>query len=438
MKLKYIAISLLALTLFASCNRDEESLFEKSAAQRAVEAIDNANAVLTAPENGWEMVYFPNTENTTTSRGYVLIVKFKMDGSVSVTAKNSLTTNNVIVTDSNSTWTLISDYGPLLSFDTYNSVLHAWSDPQTDGDGYLGDYEFLILKASADKVILKGKKHSAYSVLRPLKTVDIAAHYAACEQMQSSLFKNANIVSLQQGNKVYDLYNGTNGIFRLTNHGETYSAETASHYGFCATTDGIVLNYGFEDEKNERIFTYKDNQLVGENGSVINAGNLNYIFKTYIANGRGWTEDVKKAESPVSDKIEAFVEALKTISGDATKASVLSLGIGYSESANLYQGAYFVRVRFQYKNGSKTTTENADFEITIAQNESSVDIAYVQPMTTNAKNWSTAAPSLLEVVNTFVGTFTVQPNPDNVFNSAVGSILEGDGVRHYIQGATVK
>lgn len=438
MKLKYIAIPLLAVTVLASCNRDEGDLFKKSAAQRAVEAIENANAILPVPENGWEMVYFPNTENTTTSRGYILIVKFSTDGRVSVTAKNSLTTNNAIVTDDNSTWKLISDYGPLLSFDTYNKVLHAWADPQDDGDGYLGDYEFLILKASADKVVLKGKKHGAYSVLRPLKTSDIAAHFAACEQMQTDLFSNANIVSLQQGNNEYDLYNGINGIFRLANHGEALNNETAAHYGFCATSDGIILNYGFGDDKNERIFTLKDNQLVGDSGSVISAGNLNYIFKTYITGGRGWTEDLKRLEGPVADKEQAFIKALQIITNDATKAAVNTISIGYSESANMYQGAYFVRVRFTYKNGKKTTTENADFEVSLKQNADNVEIAYVKPMSQNAETWIAAAPSLQELVNTFTGTFTVQPDPEYGFNSAMGSILEGNGVKHYIKGATIR
>ena len=46
--------------------------------------------------------------------------------------------------------------------------MHAWADPQKDGDGYLGDYEFLILEATPQKVRLKGKKHEAYCEMYPM------------------------------------------------------------------------------------------------------------------------------------------------------------------------------------------------------------------------------------------------------------------------------
>jgi hypothetical protein len=156
MKTKYLLlIGLFAATMVA-CSRDEESLFEESAAIRAQKAIENAQNVFTSQEAGWEMAYFPNLENT--AKGFNMVLKFKKDGSVSVTAKNSTTTMNKIVTDSASTWQVKSDYGPILTFDTYNEVLHAWADPGGDGAGLLGDYEFLILKATPELVLLKGKK----------------------------------------------------------------------------------------------------------------------------------------------------------------------------------------------------------------------------------------------------------------------------------------
>lgn len=438
MKTKYIAIAVLALTTLVSCNRDEDNLFEKSAAQRAQEAITNAQTILPAPENGWEMVYFPNKEDMSSSRGYILIVKFSSDGSVSVTAKNSLTTNKEIVTDAGSTWKLISDYGPLLSFDTYNKVLHAWSDPQSDGDGYLGDYEFLILKATPEIVVLKGKKHSAYSVLRPMKTADIAAHYAACEKMQSDLFGNGNIVTLQQGNKTYTLYNGASGIFRMENFGEALDLETAEHFPMCATADGIVVSYGFGDNANERVYMFTNNQLVGECGSVIGAGNMNQSFTAYISDSKGWSADMSLTTGEIESKVSAFVADLQTLSKDKTKAAVSSLMIGYSSSANMYQGAYYVRVRFQYKDGSKTKTENADFEVTLVTSDSNVEITYIKPMTDNAMAWANATPSIEELAKMLCGTFTATPAAGHEFNAATGLNLNGNNSQFYLKSATIR
>ena len=101
MKAKYLVmIGLLAAT-FAACSRDEESLFDKPAAIRAQEAVDNAFDVLTSNESGWEMAYFPNLE--TSAKGYNMVLKFNKNGNVSVTAKNSATTANKILTDTAST-----------------------------------------------------------------------------------------------------------------------------------------------------------------------------------------------------------------------------------------------------------------------------------------------------------------------------------------------
>ena len=90
MKAKYLVMIALLAATFAACSRDEESLFDKSAAERAREAVENAFDVFTSAENGWEMAYFPNLEAD--SKGYNMFVKFNKNGNVSVTAKNNETT----------------------------------------------------------------------------------------------------------------------------------------------------------------------------------------------------------------------------------------------------------------------------------------------------------------------------------------------------------
>ena len=217
MKVKYLVLIALFTATMVACSRDEESLFDKPAAERAQEAIDNAFDVLTSCTTGWEMAYFPNLE--TSAKGYNMVLKFNKNGNVSVTAKNSATTNNKLMTDTASTWTVKSDYGPLLTFDTYNSVFHAFSDPKEDGAGLLGDYEFLILKATPELVLLKGKKHSAYSVMRPIKNPDVAAYFAASEKMQTKLLGKNNIVTVNQGDEKMYLYNGSTGQFLSAAYG---------------------------------------------------------------------------------------------------------------------------------------------------------------------------------------------------------------------------
>ncbi len=174
MKTKSIILFLALGLVFTACSRDEENFFNQTAAQRTEQALTNAFDILTAPENGWEMLYFANPYNA----GYTVLVKFDKHGKVIAASRNPQTTKNVYKEDGNSTWEVMSDYGPILTFNTYNEVMHAWADPQEDGDGYLGDYEFLILEATPNLVRLKGKKHSGYCEMRPLdKNMDWQAYF---------------------------------------------------------------------------------------------------------------------------------------------------------------------------------------------------------------------------------------------------------------------
>ena len=336
MKAKYLVIIGLLAATFAACSRDEESLFEKPAAIRAQEAIENAFDVLTAPANGWEMAYFPNLEAS--AKGYNMVLKFNKNGNVSVTAKNGTTTMNKIMTDTASTWAVKSDYGPILTFDTYNDVFHAFSDPKGDGAGLLGDYEFLILKATPELVLLKGKKHSAYSVMRPMKNTDLPAYFAACEKMQTKLFGNNNIVTLHQGDKKMYLYKGADGQFQSAAYGSPLVAEAATYHPLCATEDGIIVSMGFGEDIHDHIFYYDSikGELKSDMGAVMNAGNLNVLFGAFFTdNAFGWAVD-PAGQEVVEELLAAVNKAMKN-----TSAKMKVMGYGYKQSLNMYEGGYF-------------------------------------------------------------------------------------------------
>lgn len=438
MKLKYIAISLLTIAVLASCSRDEDSLFAKSAAQRAAEALDNANAILPSPELGWEMAYFPNLESD--AKGYNMILKFKKDGSVSVTAKNAETTSNRILTDTASTWTVRSDYGPILSFDTYNDVFHAWADPATDGAGLLGDYEFLILKATPELILLKGKKHSAYSVMRPMKTNNDSAYFAACEQMQNRLFGNNNIVTLHKGNEQVYLYNGASGQFMSAEYGASLNVETATTHPVCATEDGIIVSTGFGDEVHEHIFAYDEEkgELLGESGSRIDAGNRNILFRSYFTdNARGWAVDTTSLDS-----IDAFVDQVNVLVKDTKKQTKINyIGYGYKQSLNMYEGGHFVTIQFDYKkkvnNKDKTYTIKLFWTVDVTADENGIEVTNLTAYNEQTKTWCKNLPIINSIVADMIGTFHATPLPTGLFNSTAGMYLDGNK-QLLIKGANIK
>ena len=421
MKAKYLVIIGLLAATFAACSRDEESLFEKSAAIRAQEAIENAFDVFTSAENGWEMAYFPNLEAD--AKGYNMVLKFNKNGNVSVTAKNAATTNNKIMTDTASTWAVKSDYGPILTFDTYNDVFHAFSDPKDNGAGFLGDYEFLILKATPELVILKGKKHSAYTVMRPMKNADLPAYFAACEKMQTNLFGNNNIVTLTQGNEKMYLYKGADGQFQSAAYGSPLVAEEATYHPVCSTEDGIIVSTGFGEDVHDHIFIYDSikGELTSEGDAVMNAGNLNVLFGAYFTdNALGWSVDPAGQEA-VDTLLAAVNTAMKN-----TSAKMKVMGYGFKQSLNMYEGGYFMLVNFSYKQGSKSQEKKLVWTINLTQDENGITVADAVPYDQNTEKFLTQIPVAQNVADLMLGSFSAAPLEGNLFNAAAGMLLTGE------------
>jgi len=430
MKAKYILLAIAIASVFSACNRDEKNLFDKSAAERAQAALDNAYAVLTAPANGWEMLYFPNKE----SCGYNLVLKFTANGQAYTTAKNfALEYNNKkynffdapansLVSDSASTWEVKNDYGPILTFDTYNKIFHAWSDPDprpdwiekkvylySPGDGFLGDYEFLIISATKDLVILKGKKHSAYSILRPMPSMTKEDYFDECSSRLEKYFGNDNIMTLEQNGNAYHLHYGAEGMFYLTQVGEKPSVEDPNLYPICPTLEGFAMSFGFNGDKNDRFFTLRSDKFISEQGSVVSAGNLALLFKSYIDDNKGWKSDLTASTGAYSNAVTAFQNQLVTLSKDS-KAKVNSIAITYSDTMYHYAGAYLLRIKYEYKKGSTKQSLTADFDINVARssNGQNIVLSYNKPANTTAETWYKQASEMPNLVNTIMGTYSLE------------------------------
>lgn len=136
----------------ASCSlHDDSDYFGQSAAERMDEAIKSDKQLLESASNGWKLIYYTGTEYT--GGGYTYLCKFK-DGRATVAGDMSDGYQTCT-----SSYDIISDQSAVLTFDTYNELMHKFATPTSSSiDGEQGDYEFLITKATADSIILKGKK----------------------------------------------------------------------------------------------------------------------------------------------------------------------------------------------------------------------------------------------------------------------------------------
>ncbi len=404
-------------------------------------AVKTAIEILTEPTKTWEMAYFPNLEAS--SIGYNMVLKFNKNGNVSVSAKNSTTTGNELKTDSCSTWVVKSDYGPLLSFDTYNDVFHAFSDPGVDGAGLLGDYEFYILKATSDLVLLKGKKHGAYCVMRSMKHTNLENYFANCERMQTELFGNNNVVTLVQGNAKTYLHEGATGRFASSVYGERLTNKNTTYHPLCVTEDGIIVSTGLGNNNQERIFIYDsiNGELKGESGSVIKADNLNILFGAYFTdNNHGWAIDTTGLAH-----VAEFLDGVNTMAKDTKKNSKIKLlGYGYKQSLNMYEGGHFIVLQVSYKQNGKGKEQivNLVWTVDVTYDESGITVGNAIPYDNNpddgkegtTERWMRELPVLQDIVSNLSGTFTATYGT-NLFNAAAGMKLVGDDCELLIKGA---
>lgn len=188
MKKSLLYIPVVALAL-GSCDNTQDLIFDESAAERLESSKADAIETLTADGGLWAMEYFANTDE----QGYVMLVRFNKNGSVTVSGDHVWIEGNNYVskfTQDTSLWDIVSDNGTVLTFNTYNNVFSVFADPanivgpnaptnpdRDDADidetgfGHEGDYEFMILTSDDPNTVrLYGKKRGLYTYLRKLDT----------------------------------------------------------------------------------------------------------------------------------------------------------------------------------------------------------------------------------------------------------------------------
>lgn len=202
---KFSAFAALLMSVgLASCNHEEADIFEHSAAQRTEEARKMYNDILVDKGGKWQMEYYTTEEEP----GYIYLFTFRKDGSVTISGHNKYI-NMITSPDARgskygsetSMWTILSDNGPVLSFNTYNSIFHLFASPEDipdterdeQGYGHDGDYEFDLMKYSGDTLYLEGKKNGADIIMtRVAADVDDEVYMNEVVALADSFF-NAKI-----------------------------------------------------------------------------------------------------------------------------------------------------------------------------------------------------------------------------------------------------
>ena len=325
-------MALMLMGVTTSCFKMEEpNIFDESAAERLEHAITEYSDILTDKGGVWALEYFANTEE----QGYVYTMKFSKNGSVEMSAKNEWVgyvktgENTNVFGSETSMWEVIADNGPVLTFNTYNTIFHIFANPEdiptTEGDeqgyGHEGDYEFDLMRYSNDTLYLEGKKYGV-----PMKMYRLSAETTGEEYFA----KIDNVIAAMNVTKFPDLVlTGADGNRYIVNdiatlvpsiypEGGDWVTQTVST-STIVTADGfrfatplqLVNKDGGSTLTVQSFKLQEDGSLLctDDNKSVITCDNLNTVFSDELLKWRTSSTSFGGKFKPIYDAVVAGCKA---------------------------------------------------------------------------------------------------------------------------------
>lgn len=402
-----------AAVLFTACAGEEDDLFDKSAAERLNEMRDVYSARLEAQPAGWAMQYYPTDEED----GYLILADFNADHSVLVAMRNAYT--NYKYAECKSVWDVITDNGPVLSFNTYNDLFHIFSDPSDywggdTGTGIGGDYEFVVVDAPEDAsyMMLKGKKRGTYTLLTPLEQgTDFETYFEDVYNFQDTYF------SMYTPSYLYLKRVETEATTEKTFHLEFETTSRVMIYpdGTDAITDGVVYPFVLTKRAGKYYLRFRDQISVGDGltvrefvydetqdkfisvedeSSVICADVPSQFLANTWDEGHTWV--VKKADENSAKYTDLVSKASSAMSSINKRYSVKNVNM-----TKLSDGVS--QMSFQYGDAKQVAKFLFNYQIT----EGQLNYQYQQAADDASEKIRTRDAAIENLVKAFNGTFQV-------------------------------
>ncbi|MBR6179973.1 MAG: DUF4302 domain-containing protein [Prevotella sp.] len=432
-KIFSISLLLAAAVAYTSCSPSEEDdIFDKSAAERLNEASDLYSNRLMASPNGWAMQLYPTTENEYPyGNGYLLLCRFNKDHSVNVSMNNVFTENKYM--EDTSLWEVITDNGPVLSFNSHNNCLHKFSDPydipftgdadipnDESGEGVGGDYEFIIVDAPEDAsyMMLKGKKRGTYNLLTPIEQgVTYKDYLEDVQGFQAKMFSPSaptfNVVHFND--KTYKMTGADDGIPNIFPYdGDEIIDESFNAFLITKRGNDYYLRFRDKikvDDMEVQEFVYKADrdvfQAVDNEACFIEGDNpARFFISTLGQQTYKWEFDQE------SDKFAAIVNAMNdtfnAMSTSNVKYSYENSVLRVANGQTILQVVYSVKISKQ-----KAQSTSVNYAFNVSQNGDNIRFTYDQPITVGTSTAEAAAgmldvvPAIKDLINYFGQEFSI-------------------------------
>ena len=416
------AITLAIMT--TGCKREEDDIFDKSAANRMTEAITTYKTRLAEAKGGWLMEYYPTT--SASSEGVLICAKFNTDGSVEVGTINNYKDDGQTAPSYESdisAWDVIADNGPVLTFNTYNNCIHYFSDPSIykTAYGYEGDYEFTIISMGegADNAMLKGKKSKAYINCSQLpEGTDFKEYLEGVRTYQSEKFPSSapNYNLLHIGDSLYrveDIATKTCNIYPY--NGDNVADESYHKYLLTRHSNGkyyIRFNqaFSFLDQEMQEFELDEEADVfncVGNSNVKLTGADPTTFFVSKFKEST--YTSTKEASDSLLNLVAALTKEMKAKKQDY-KRFTLTLTNDTTMTLNLVYGS---------KNAK------APFIFSCKEDGGVFSFKYKEPGTTAGGNLVAAFPHLDELLRLMTGDFVID-KAHNAFDLTLTTLSRKD------------
>lgn len=408
--------------IFTSCSREEDDIFDKSAAERLTDIKAIYTQRLTANADGWALQYYPQSDEeaySVSQRGYLMLAKFKKDQTVDMAmnfwprwykkeSDDLVEYMHSYISDNNSLWEVITDNGPVLTFNSYNKVLHYFSDPEryASTEGYKGDYEFVIIDAPEDGsyILLKGKKRGTYNLLTPLPAgTDFKTYLDDIENFQNTFFKDKAPIEpiIISNGKNYEFQDLSSRFPRLYPEG-TDPVIKGQNMPYLITKRGDKYYFRFKNEakfdnqviEQEYIYNADDDQFHGvknrQNVIASKYASISEFMKEKFDAGHHFNLFKDVSKSAMSDKMKKYIND----ASDAMKQRNSAYHIDSLELATSGEGK--AQWMFRYQSG--LNPKNQPYNYTCQFENNTLTFDFVEAGEKSAGNIMNAVPEIKALI----------------------------------------
>lgn len=426
-----------------SCTFEQEDFFEDSASLRITRTNEKIQKRLVEQsaegQHGWVIQYFVAGTDEWNGPGFNLFGRFYDSGRVMLASNHQYLRNGNAnkYTEATSTYEMLAEEGPVLSFNTWNDVLTVFEDPVdpskapgtllNDGEGMNGDHNLVLKALNDDDIIFRGERHAAQTRFVPCDRP--WQDYIADTQTMKDYITSTAINSYYVVNGVADtLYfvGLRNGRF---NYCERVNDPLSVKSLACVFTPN-----GFRTEKEETFGenTFQEFTLAEDKSHLVNTDGSVKVMATwdnYMATRAAvWNFD----PTYFTPEQQSLFDQISAEFGKYNAAtSLASIGLGKSTGSRSVQGL----VLTFYTNAAKTRTNTIGLSLVMERTAYGQMTIKCTAESTTDQNFDAVVKNgganMGDLARAFAATIsgTYQMTPDNYFlpTNALYEIVEGTG-----------